>query len=160
MPPKQFIGSEAQTTYQEAKAVILPIPFEKTTTYRQGCQYGAAAIVEASDQLEAYDIELEREICQEVGIYTVDAIASTIINPDLTSEEMIKETTNRVLKLIADGKFVIALGGEHSITAGIVKAYQQASNEPFTAIQIDAHGDCVIAMKGRSTIMLALCVEF
>ena len=141
MPPKQFIGSEAQTTYQEAKAVILPIPFEKTTTYRQGCQYGAAAIVEASDQLEAYDIELEREICQEVGIYTVDAIASTIINPYLTSEEMIKETTNRVLELIADGKFVIALGGEHSITAGIVKAYQQALNEPFTAIQIDAHGD-------------------
>ena len=148
MPPKQFIGSEAQTTYQEAKAVILPIPFEKTTTYRQGCQYGAAAIVEASDQLEAYDIELEREICQEVGIYTVDAIASTIINPYLTSEEMIKETTNRVLELIADGKFVIALGGEHSITAGIVKAYQQALNESFTAIQIDAHGDMRHSYEG------------
>ncbi len=141
MFPKQFIGSEAQTTYEEAKVIILPIPYEKTTTYRKGCQNGAAAIIEASDQLEAYDIELEKEICHEIEIFTTNAIASTITNPDLMPEAMIDLVTAKVSELVADGKFVIALGGEHSITAGIVKAYQQLLSEPFTVIQIDAHGD-------------------
>ena len=148
MFPKQFIGSEAQTTYEESEIVILPIPFEQTTTYRKGCQHGAAAIIEASDQLEAYDIELEQEICQSVSIYTVNAIASTIDNPDLTPEDMIAITTDKVSELIADRKFVIALGGEHSITAGVVKAYRQALDEPFTVIQIDAHGDMRHSYEG------------
>ncbi|BAZ44049.1 arginase [Chondrocystis sp. NIES-4102] len=141
MTTQQFIGSEAQTTYQDAKVVILPIPYETTTTYRKGCQNGPAAIIEASEQLEAYDIELEEEVCQTTTIFTVDAIADTRINPDLDPEAMIDITTQRVSELIADGKFVIALGGEHSITAGVVKAYQQTFSEPFTVIQIDAHGD-------------------
>lgn len=141
MTTQQFIGSEAQTTYQDAKVVILPIPYETTTTYRKGCKNGPAAIIEASEQLEAYDIELEEEVCQTTTIFTVGAIADTRINPDLDPEAMIDITTQRVSELIADGKFVIALGGEHSITAGVVKAYQQTFSEPFTVIQIDAHGD-------------------
>ena len=145
---KQFIGSEAQTTYQESKVVILPVPFERTTTYRKGCQYGATAIIEASQQLEAYDIELEREICHWVNIYTVDAIASTIDNPDLDPKKAIAIITDRVSELIADNKFVIALGGEHSITAGVVKAYRQTFDEPFTVIQIDAHGDMRHSYEG------------
>ena len=148
MSPKQFIGSEAHTTYEAAKVVILPIPFEKTTTYRQGCQYGPAAIIEASDQLEAYDIELETETCQETSIYTIEAIASTITNPDLNPEAAIEIITNKVSELIADGKFVIALGGEHSITAGVVRAYQEKLSEPFTVIQIDAHGDMRHSYEG------------
>lgn len=148
MISQQFIGSEAQTTYDRAKVVILPIPYEKTTTYRKGCQNGPAAIIEASDELEAYDIELEREVCQEIGIFTSGAIANTQIYPDLTPEAMMEITTATVSQLIGDGKFVIALGGEHSITAGIVKAYQQILSEPFTVIQIDAHGDMRHSYEG------------
>ncbi|MEM8831599.1 MAG: agmatinase [Cyanobacteria bacterium P01_G01_bin.19] len=148
MLSKQFIGSEAQTTYEEAKVVILPIPFERTTTYRKGCQYGAAAIIEASNQLEAYDIELKQETCHSVGIHTVNVIASTIKNPQLSPEEMISITSNRVSELIADSKFTIALGGEHSITAGVVQAYQQNSTERFTVVQIDAHGDMRHSYEG------------
>lgn len=148
MLSKQFIGSEAQTTYEEAKVVILPIPFERTTTYRKGCQYGAAAIIEASNQLEAYDIELKQETCHSVGIHTVNAIASTIENPQLSPEEMISITTSRVSELIADSKFTIALGGEHSITAGVVKAYRQNLSESFTVVQIDAHGDMRHSYEG------------
>ena len=148
MAIKQFIGSEAQTTYQQAKAVILPIPYEKTTTYRQGCQNGPEAIITASDQLEAYDIELEREICHTAGIFTTEAIASTKLNPDLTPEVMMETVTSKVSELIADGKFAIALGGEHSITAAVVKAYQQVLSEPFTVIQIDAHGDLRHSYEG------------
>lgn len=138
---EQFIGSEAQTTYVDAKTVILPIPYEKTTTYRKGCQNGPAAIIEASNQLEAYDEEIEITTCLETGIYTYEAIADTTQHPDFEAEAMLQVTTETVAKLIADRKFVIALGGEHSITEGVVKAYRLAENEPFTVIQIDAHGD-------------------
>ncbi|HEY9767089.1 MAG TPA: agmatinase [Coleofasciculaceae cyanobacterium] len=141
MTLKQFIGSEAQSTYAAAKVVILPIPYEKTTTYRQGCQNGPEAIITASDQLEAYDIELGKEICQDIGIYTAQAIANTKINPDITPEAAMEAIAARVSELLSDGKFMIALGGEHSITAAIVKAYQQKLSQPFTVIQIDAHGD-------------------
>ena len=148
MIPKQFIGSEAQTTYEQAKVVILPIPYEKTTTYRKGCQNGPEAIITASDQLEAYDIELGREICHSIGIYTTEAIADTRLNSDLIPEVMLETVTNKVSELIGDGKFIIALGGEHSITGAVVKAYRQASPEPFTVIQIDAHGDLRHSYEG------------
>lgn len=148
MHPKQFIGSEAQTSYAEAKAVILPIPYEATTTYRQGCKHGAAAIIAASDQLEAYDEELQQETCLITGIYTHKAIADTRANPQLTAEQMLEVTTKTVSELIQDGKFVIALGGEHAITEGVVRAYQQLLSEPFTVVQIDAHGDMRHSYEG------------
>ncbi|MEL6929087.1 MAG: agmatinase [Cyanobacteria bacterium J06600_6] len=148
MNPKQFIGSEAQSSYAEAKVAILPIPYEKTTTYGQGCQSAPEAIITASDQLEAYDLELGREVCQRTGIFTTQAIASTQANPNLTPEEMMRIVSERVSELIADGKFIIALGGEHSITTGIVQAYQQQLSQPFTVIQIDAHGDMRHSYEG------------
>jgi agmatinase len=148
MIPKQFIGSEAQSTYTEAKVIILPIPYEQTTTYRKGCQNGPAAIIEASEQLEAYDEELKIATCKTTEIYTCDAIADTRNNADLTPETMLDITTKTVTQLLADDKFVIALGGEHSITAGVVKAYRQASEELFTVIQIDAHGDMRHSYEG------------
>lgn len=148
MIPRQFIGSEAQTTYDQAKVVILPIPYEKTTTYRKGCQNGPEAIISASEQLEAYDLELEQEVCQQTGIFTTDAIANTKLNPDLAPEMMMEIVSSRVSELIADGKFIISLGGEHSITAAIVTAYQQKLSQPFTVIQIDAHGDMRHSYEG------------
>ncbi|MGF1540179.1 MAG: agmatinase [Pleurocapsa sp.] len=148
MKQKQFIGSEAQTTYADAKAVILPIPYEQTTTYRKGCEGGPDAILEASDQLEAYDIELDTEVCLKTGIFTHEAIADTRIHRDLSPEAMLELTTKTVSQLIADGKFVIALGGEHSITAGVVKAYREMIRESFTVIQIDAHGDLRQSYEG------------
>lgn len=138
---KQFLGSEDNTTYEAAKVVILPIPYEATTTYRKGCQYGPEAVIEASDQLEVYDEELKKETCLDVGIYTHEAIADTRNNRSVKAEEMVEVTTKTVGKLIDDGKFVIGIGGEHSITSAVVKAYQQREREPFTVVQIDAHGD-------------------
>ncbi len=138
---KQFLGSEAETPYETAQVVILPIPYEATTTYRKGCEHGPDAVLEASDQLEAYDEELQQETCHEVGIYTFNYLADTRLNPDLTAEEMLTETTAIVTQLIQDQKFVVGIGGEHAITTGIVRAYRQAIAESFTVVQIDAHGD-------------------
>ncbi|MFN6212575.1 MAG: agmatinase [Microcystis sp.] len=145
---EQFLGSEAIATYATAKAVILPIPYEATTTYRKGCETGPAAVITASQQLEAYDEELKRETCLEVGIYTHEAIADTRQQPQLSAEEMLAVTTATVSRLIADDKFVVAVGGEHAITTGVVQAYRQALSEPFTVVQIDAHGDMRFEYEG------------
>lgn len=135
-----FLGSEVSATYDAAQVVILPIPYEATTTYRQGCQAGPAEILSASHQVEYYDDELEREVWP-VGVYTHAAIADTR-DQSIQPEAMLQATQAAVDKLIQANKFVIALGGEHSITAGIVAAYRQANpTQPFTVVQIDAHGD-------------------
>jgi agmatinase len=145
---RQFIGSEDRTSYERSKAVILPIPYEATTTFRKGCANGPEALLEASEQLEAYDEELERETCFDVGIFTHEPIADTRQERVISPEEMLAVTTETASKLIADGKFVIAVGGEHSITTGVVKAYREAESEPFTVVQIDAHGDMRYEYEG------------
>lgn len=136
-----FLGSEIKASYEASRVVILPIPYEVTTSYRKGCENGPDALLEASQQLENYDDELEREIASDAGIYTYSPIADTRNAQLISSEKMLQVTRETVSKLIQDDKFVIALGGEHSITSGIVEAYRQGSTEPFTVIQIDAHGD-------------------
>ncbi|OLP17723.1 agmatinase [Leptolyngbya sp. 'hensonii'] len=136
-----FLGTEVASTYENANVVILPVPFEATTTYRRGCENGPAAILKASHQVEYYDEELEQELWP-TGLYTHPPIADTRYNHKISSEEMLQITQQTLERLILDGKFVIALGGEHSITEAIVAAYQQTnSKEPFTVIQVDAHGD-------------------
>ncbi|ERT09144.1 agmatinase [Lyngbya aestuarii BL J] len=150
-----FLGSEIVPNAQTAQVAILPIPFEATTSYRKGCENGPAALLEASHQLECYDDELEREVCFAVGIYTHPAIADTR-SQDVSSEQMLQLTQQTVYDLASSGKFVIALGGEHSITAGVVAGYQQLSDEPFTVVQIDAHGDLRYEYEG--TIHNHACV--
>ncbi|MCW6049086.1 agmatinase [Microcoleus sp. A2-C5] len=137
-----FLGSEIVPDYDTAKVVILPIPYEATTTYRRGCENGPAKLLEASHQLECYDEELDSEVCYDVGIYTAMPIADTRNQQPVSSLEMLEVTQQTVHQLITENKFVISLGGEHSITAGIVEGYRQGyPDEPFTVVQIDAHGD-------------------
>lgn len=136
-----FLGPDVAADYARSRVVILPIPYEATTTYRRGCEHGPSAILDASQQVEYYDEELDREFWP-VGIYTHDAIADTRQAHRVSAEEMLQQTQETTASLIADGKFVIGLGGEHSITTGLVTAYQWANpGEPFTVVQIDAHGD-------------------
>lgn len=142
-----FLGSEIKASYEASRVVILPIPYEATTTYRKGCENGPDALLEASVQLEYYDDELDRETCWAARIYTHPSIADTRDDTNVPSEKMLAVTRETVSQLIQDGKFVIALGGEHSITTGIIEAYR-ALGEPFTVIQIDAHGDMRYEYEG------------
>jgi len=138
---RPFLGTDFATDYADARVAILPIAYEATTTYRRGCEHGPAAILDASQQVEVYDEELDRELWP-VGIWTHETIADTRNNQEVPSQEMLRVTQNTVYNLAIDGKFVIAIGGEHSITTGIVEAYRQANpGELFTVVQIDAHGD-------------------
>ncbi|MBW4655045.1 MAG: agmatinase [Kaiparowitsia implicata GSE-PSE-MK54-09C] len=134
-----FLGDDVTAPYSDARVVILPIPYEATTTYRKGCEHGPAALLNASHQVEYYDEEADREFWP-VGIYTHGAIADTRAGA-VSSESMLQQVRDTTAKLIADGKFVIGLGGEHSISTGLVEAYRNANADPFTVVQIDAHAD-------------------
>jgi agmatinase len=113
--------------------LILPIPFEATTCYRKGTVGGPAAIVSASSHVEWYDEEYDDEPCR-LGIHTL---------PDLdcsgASEEVVDRIRDSVARHVADGRFVLSLGGEHTVTVGCVRG--AASAGPLTVVQIDAHGD-------------------
>lgn len=139
--PVQFLGNDVAVDYDRARVAVLPVPFEATTTYRKGCGNGPDAFLDASQQVEFYDDELERE-WWPVGLWTHAPVADRRSRPDLSPEDMVAEVRAATGRLVADGKFAIAVGGEHSITAGVVAAYRDAlGDEPFAVVQIDAHGD-------------------
>ncbi len=121
--------------------VVLPVPYEATTTYVQGCKHGPAALLEASDQLEYYDVELGCETGYAIGVHTVEPIADTR-SGKIDDQAAMEAIAARVCQLQRDGKFIVTIGGEHSITGGVVAGYRRAlGDEPFTVVQIDAHGD-------------------
>jgi agmatinase len=134
--PRGFAALAAEeTAYAAARAVILPVPYDATTTYRAGARDGPRAIVDASAQLELFDIELRCEPAQ-VGIHTLPELEPHLGDP----RRMISRVKSAVADLLADGKFPIMLGGEHTLTAGAVAAC--AERHPDLAIlYLDAHAD-------------------
>ena len=151
-----FLGSEIVPEYETAKVVILPIPYEATTSYRKGCENGPNALLEASHQLECYDEELDREICFDAGIFTHAPIADTRHGKTVSDAEMLRVTQETLQSLVEQKKFVISIGGEHSITEGVVQGYRQVYQESFTVVQIDAHGD--LRHEYQDTIHSHACV--
>jgi agmatinase len=120
---------------QQAKAVILPVPYEGTTEWRSGTRDGPQAIIDASQYLELYDLELDREI-YEVGIHTLPEVEPVLSSP----ENMIERVYNISKGLIQKGKFVVMLGGEHSLSLGTVRAFKEAF-PGLSVLQLDAHAD-------------------
>lgn len=133
--PNNFAELEDEiSNYETSKVVILPIPYEKTTTYIKGTSKGPQAILEASRNMELYDEELDKDI-SEVGICTLDPL---II--DKEPEEMINDVSENVKKLLDGNKFPVIIGGEHSITPGIVKVISNKFTD-LSILQLDAHTD-------------------
>lgn len=116
-----------------AKIAILPVAFDLTTTYRKGSDKGPMALIEASRNLELYDIETNSEVYQK-GIYTNDVIQAD------DSETMQDMTFKRTLALLKQGKFVVTIGGEHSISYAPISAHLQVY-QTLTVLQFDAHAD-------------------
>jgi agmatinase len=137
MPPENFGGLlEEHSRYESSRAVIFPIPLERTTSYEHGTRNGPAAILAASRNMELYDEELELEPYKEIGIHTLPAIDTA----DGTIEEVITEIFTAQLSLLEDGKFTVALGGEHSLTPPLVSATGKKYKD-LSVLQIDAHAD-------------------
>jgi agmatinase len=119
--PDNFLGFEEDKakSYKDSKAVILPLPYESTVSYGHGTSKGPAAILEASKYVELYDEDLGKEI-YPVGIWTEEPV-----NLSGKPEEMVGKVYNAAKPHIQAGKFLVSLGGEHSIPTGIVKAYKE-----------------------------------
>lgn len=134
--PNNFLAlPQNLCAYDSAQVVILPVPYDATLSYRPGSRLGPRAIIEASRNVEVYDLELDRDP-STAGIHTLDEVEPDMRGPAY----MIGKVTEVVKPLLADGKFVIMLGGEHSLTCGAVAAYK-AKYEHLSVLQIDAHLD-------------------
>lgn len=135
--PERFLGVDEETSKRETSATwVLPIPFEMTTTYAGGTKLGPRAIIEASNQLELYDIEMESEAAFAYGVHTLP-----FFHPTLDSLEAVSQSiSDAVTSLNIQDQLLVALGGEHGITPGLVRAFA-AKYPGLMVVQIDAHSD-------------------
>lgn len=125
---------EEFTVYENAAIAILPVPYDGTSTWLKGADKGPKAILEASVNMEFYDIETDSEVFTH-GITTLEPITE-----DSSPEAMAAEVERRVDALLKDKKFPVVLGGEHSVSIGAFRAFAKHYDE-FSILQLDAHSD-------------------
>lgn len=155
-PPRNFAGiSPPYSDWENSRVVVLPVPYDSTTDWRSGARDGPRAIIDASRYLELYDLELKREIYR-VGIHTLPEI-----QPDMTSPENMTQRVYTVARGLLDkNKTLLMLGGEHSLTLGMVKAYRE-KHQAMSVLQLDAHTDLRDSYLGtrfsHATVMRRVC---
>lgn len=113
----------------------MPVPYDGTVEFRSGAREGPRAIIDASNYLELYDAELDCEP-SEVGIFTLPEVQVHTGNPRL----MAKRVSRIAAGLLEKRKVVVMLGGEHSLTVGMVRAYSEKYPD-LSVLQLDAHSD-------------------
>ena len=139
--PLSFCGlPNNNNDYARAPTVILPIPFDKTSTWIKGSDKGPAAIIEASINLELYDIETDSEVFKK-GIFTAKPIRAA------SSSALIKKTDSIISRYLEDNKLVVTLGGEHSVSIGVIKAYAKHFKD-LNILHLDAHADSRESYEG------------
>ncbi|WP_298757885.1 agmatinase [uncultured Psychroserpens sp.] len=135
METKTYAGiSEEYAKLEHSKIVLIPVPYDGTSTWQKGADKGPKAFLEASENMELYDIETDSEVYRQ-GIYLTQPIT---INA--TPEAMVDAVHQETKSYIKKNKFVTVFGGEHSISIGTIRAF----NEMFpslTVLHIDAHAD-------------------
>jgi agmatinase len=140
--PFNFLGLEPRlSAYDTARVLIWPVPYEKTVSYGGGTGEGPAAIIEASRYVETYDEELDSEPCN-IGIHTLPPLDAS-----LPPDEMMPALQQETQALLGTGKFICMLGGEHSITGPVVRAYHEKFPK-LSVLQIDAHADLRESYEG------------
>lgn len=123
--PFNFLGIP-ETKIEQAQVIILPVPFEATTSYGKGTVLGPRAIIEASRQVELFSPELGDELQNLVKIKTIPEIGER--------KNLAQEAAKH------SDRFLVSLGGEHSITPELIKPFKQKYPD-LSVLQIDAHTD-------------------
>lgn len=132
--PLNFMGiPEEFSNYNAAAAVLFPIPFDGACSWQRGASKGPEAIIRASTNLELYDIETQSEPYRR-GIYTAPALEVR------SADQMMQDGYTHTKRFLEDGKFVITLGGDHSIPYGAIRAHAERFSD-LTLLHIDAHLD-------------------
>lgn len=120
--------------YESARIAILPIPYDGTSTWIKGADKGPAALLAASANMELYDIETNSEVYRE-GIVTLAPVECPA-----EPEKMVTAVCKQAQKVLKDGKFLVGIGGEHSVSIGLVQAAVEKFNR-VSVLQLDAHLD-------------------
>ncbi|MDD2344755.1 MAG: agmatinase [Bacteroidales bacterium] len=120
--------------YENSEIVLIPVPYDGTSTWIKGADKGPQAIIEASDSIEMWDIETQSEVYLK-GIHTDSAVLEKS-----SPEAMFEAVYQRVAQRLSDEKWVGILGGEHSVSCGSIKAHAEKFAD-LTVLQIDAHAD-------------------
>lgn len=133
--PDNFLGLPPQfCNPRSARYAVLPVPYEGTVSYAKGTAGGPAAILNASQQVEWFDDELHAEF------YEAGAVTCPAVEPTDDPGETMRRVAEAARPVVGSGKFLLTLGGEHSITAPLV-AEVAARYGPLSVLQIDAHAD-------------------
>ncbi|MFH1310711.1 MAG: agmatinase [Candidatus Omnitrophota bacterium] len=119
---------------ENANIVILPVPYDKTSTWIKGADKGPLALIKASSALELYDIETDFEVYKK-GIYTCPPLSV-----DNLPKKMVTKVKVEVSKLLGMDKFVVTFGGEHSVSIGSISAHSKKYKN-LSVLQLDAHAD-------------------
>lgn len=134
---KNFLAIDKKySTYENSKIVILQAPYEKTTSYGKGTAKGPAAILKASHYVEFFDEETGKEVCFDAGIAALPPMKFA----KLTGKKSLDLIYKNVNEHIKNGKFVITLGGEHSISTAPIKAHFD-NYDDLSILHFDAHSD-------------------
>lgn len=132
---KKFGGiPEEFAKYDKSKIVLIPVPFDGTSTWQKGADKGFEAFIEASENMELYDIETDSEVYKN-GISILNAITEKS-----SPEAMVEAVHKSVQHQIKRNKFVTLFGGEHSISIGAIRAFYE-TYENLTVLHLDAHAD-------------------
>ena len=136
-----FLGSEIEHPKPEdALFHIVPVPYERTVSYGGGTNEGPSAILNASWQLEEWDGKSKP--C-DLGIYTHPAVDCST-----DADQVIENIAAAVRPVCEMGKMPVGIGGEHTVTYGIIKGMLDAGVKDFGIVQIDAHADLREAYEG------------
>jgi agmatinase len=131
-----FLGIPAEdSALESSRAVVLPVPYERTVSYGPGTRNGPAAILEASHYVELYDDELDEEVYR-IGVHTLPSW----LPDDMEPAACVAELETVVAGLVRPGRFVLTLGGEHSIAPAPIRAHH-ARHPKMSVLHFDAHGD-------------------
>jgi agmatinase len=125
---------------EQARFHVVPVPYEKTVSYGNGTAKGPGAILEASSQLERFDGTSDPG---SQGIYTWPAVDCSD-----APEKVIEKIAFSVKRILEMKKLPVVLGGEHTVTWGVIKGYLDAGVKDFGVVQIDAHADLRDAYEG------------
>ncbi|MXV38014.1 agmatinase [Flavobacteriaceae bacterium Ap0902] len=120
--------------YNSSKVVLIPVPYDGTSTWGKGADMGPEAFLEASENMEIYDIETNSEP-YKLGVYLDEPVSE-----DSSPEAMTHAVYARVKKYLNEDKFVTLFGGEHSISIGSIRAFGEKYGD-ITVLQLDAHTD-------------------
>jgi agmatinase len=143
-PAHTFGGLPPEWTCPDkSKIVLLPVPYETSTTYRGGCRNGPAAIIEASVNMELYDEDLKCEPCR-IGVHTLPPL--DVLDD---AEKTIARVDEVATTFIERDKFVTLLGGEHTVSLGMVRALRRRYT-PLSVLYLDAHADFRKSYRGNA----------